>query len=251
MSRISQIYFVLNLASECYNNPDHFEEVWSNGISKLIDRWNPIFTDGYSKGEMVTNVIDWCSPRPENHNYRKYAFNPLWQQNRAVFWYKPPISEFSKESIYLITIHLFETLNYFFWHDSPCACVSRDSLKSVLEYEINVPVKDFDLSHYSIGKIRELLAEGIKERLCSWLGEDKIISPFDRLWLQKSGFLDGHGNIMAFFKIEDLAPFDLYMFIDKNSFIWRHRYFKIEAFNDINEKLWDKVVEVTSSVWGG
>ena len=47
MSRKRQIYFVLTLASECYNDPDHFEKVWSNGISKLIDRWNPIFTDGY------------------------------------------------------------------------------------------------------------------------------------------------------------------------------------------------------------
>lgn len=240
MSRNRHIYFILTLSIKCSEHPEYLENFWKEGIRNLVHRWTPRFVDDYSVDQMAEDVIDICSPTKVS-------------QRKSLYWYRPPSDCSINEAIRLTTINLFETLNYYFYHESPLtATVSREIIEGVLGYELYVPVDDFNLECICFEQIREIIAEGTKDRLCDWLGENRVVNPVDSLYLLWDKFPFRKPGLM--FMIKDLNHSDLFEYIDIYECQWeslRGQNQRKDLFREINVKLWEKIIEGTSSVWEG
>lgn len=252
MSDYRHIYNILTLSIECSEHPEYMKGLWSNEIYKMIRRWNPRLEGEYTEEMMVDDVIRHCSTTTYDH---------------SSFWYIAPQDCSPNEAIRLTTIALFECLNYYFWYDAPGRLIiDADKVKNILGYKLHIYWKKYNLKEYSFEQIREVLAEGMRGRLCDWLGENRAIAFNEWAFLKKNHFPfanpkqkeNSPNSLLSFFaptcKMNELDYTPLYEHLASFNSGWEST--KEEAprrllFLEMDSHLWRIVTDASSCVWGG
>ena len=116
-------------AWQSIREPESLETIWCNFLSSILDHWQASVE--IELGEATDILINAAGINLCPH---------VSPSDKGDFWYKPPQELYSMPKgvqefgmIYMNIIAVFETINYWCWHDAPVSITfNKENLLSVL-----------------------------------------------------------------------------------------------------------------------
>lgn len=117
------------IASQCVLNQEELAAIWRDYLSFILDKWHASIQID------LNEAIEICLTATEIE-----VFPHLSLIGKKKFWFKLPEDLYNLPKgiqqmamIYMNTIVVFETINYWCWHDAPVSIIfNEDNLLSVM-----------------------------------------------------------------------------------------------------------------------
>lgn len=119
-------------AIRCTNNSDVIHDEWNNMLSSILNNWDADVK--MSLFDAVDYMMSVCG--------YDYFGKELLFSDKSNFWFLQSeqyrtlgLDELKNKRLYCVTIAIFESINYWCWHDSPVQVTfSFEELKNVLKH---------------------------------------------------------------------------------------------------------------------
>lgn len=146
------------MALQCTNGTD-IHTAWHDFLQILLNEWNADIQ--MNLDDAIAFILSAAGlneyiirSRFVGIGFFNYCILSSVKQNKIKFWFKLPadLQMFPQEiqhkkRIFLMTVAIFETINYWCWHDSPFLIFNKEQLINVLENgSVNIDWKFYQQS---------------------------------------------------------------------------------------------------------
>ena len=130
-------------AFRCAYGTAHIQDEWINMLLLILNEWDAAVK--MDLGEAVDYMMSVCG-------YDDFGERPLFS-DKSGFWFLQSeqymnfgLDESKSKRLYCVTIAIFETINYWCWHDAPVQITfDSEGLQGVLRYgSINIDWNSYE-----------------------------------------------------------------------------------------------------------